>query len=257
MRSKIDEDKLMYAEAYKLYGQWQYEKGLHLIQLLNPKPGDSVLDIGCGTGDLTYQFAEKIYPDGELIAIDKDADRIAIAEASCVKDFQKTIVWQNIGMEILPECYQNHFDLAYSNYVMHWICDQKNVIKKLYDCLKPAGKFAMQVIVGTPSLVREIVLLRGEEGEKLLDQLHYTTIEIWQELFEQSGFQIDSISEGEDYYFKNFEEFIAWWEATTNEKKYRESIGDEKMKQLSNQYKNGISIYGKETIRLLASKLSN
>ena len=48
--------------------------------LLNIKPGYKVLDMGCGTGELTRFLAELVGEDGEVVGVDPDEERIRVAK---------------------------------------------------------------------------------------------------------------------------------------------------------------------------------
>lgn len=59
------------ATQYSKVSTWQYHRGRLLIELANPKNGEIVLELGCGTGQLTYEIANRVMPSGKVIAIDR------------------------------------------------------------------------------------------------------------------------------------------------------------------------------------------
>ena len=67
------------AEAYEENSSEQVRLGMDLIQKINPKKGDKVLDMGCGTGKLSEVFADLVGPEGQVVAIDPDTERLKIA----------------------------------------------------------------------------------------------------------------------------------------------------------------------------------
>ena len=54
---------------------WQY--GTSLVEMLNPQPGERVLDLGCGTGHLTAEIARA---GSEAVGIDNSPDMVRIAK---------------------------------------------------------------------------------------------------------------------------------------------------------------------------------
>ncbi|WP_220483146.1 trans-aconitate 2-methyltransferase [Paenibacillus thiaminolyticus] len=88
--------------------------GQNVIELLQPKAGESVLDVGCGTGDLTARIRES---GAHVVGIDKSEAMIAqarrkypnlrfiVADAECP----------------LPEAMAEAFDAVFSNAALHWM----------------------------------------------------------------------------------------------------------------------------------------
>ena len=49
---------------------------------VNPQPGDTILDLGCGTGGLSAYLAELVGPEGKVVGVDPDKDRLQVARQS-------------------------------------------------------------------------------------------------------------------------------------------------------------------------------
>lgn len=108
---------------------WQY--GENVLELLSPQPDERILDLGCGTGQLTEKIA---LAGAEVLGIDRAASMIekarqnypqlqfAVADA---RDFQV----------------EQPFDAVFSNAVLHWIPEPDAVICCIYQALKPGGRF--------------------------------------------------------------------------------------------------------------------
>ena len=58
----------------------QREDGLKLTKLLAPEKGDKVLYLGCGTGYLSKVLADLVGPEGQVIAIDPDTERLKVTK---------------------------------------------------------------------------------------------------------------------------------------------------------------------------------
>ena len=118
--------KEMCTEEYGRYNQAQKAEGLDLINLLALKPGEKVLDLGCGIGDLTKILAQRVAP-GQVVAIDPDEKRIEIANKEQAADNIKYLIG---GSDNMPG---ENYDIIYSNYVIHWIPNNKNIFGPLLD----------------------------------------------------------------------------------------------------------------------------
>ncbi|OXA48423.1 Malonyl-[acyl-carrier protein] O-methyltransferase [Folsomia candida] len=108
------------------------------------------MDIGCGTGNVTNALREKI-PHEKFHAFDKDPDMIAFAVGNNQSPDTITYViddiatpWENLCQET-KSC-EGQVDLAFSNYVLHWITDIQQVMENLTRLLKPGGVFYLNVI---------------------------------------------------------------------------------------------------------------
>ena len=103
------------AAAYEENSSVQAKLGLNLIQRLNPKKGSKILDLGCGTGKLTPVLADLVGPEGQVVGINPDTERLKIAKE---KHSAPNIVYLEADAEHLPG---EDYDLLFSNCVLHWV----------------------------------------------------------------------------------------------------------------------------------------
>ena len=103
--------------------------------MLDAKPGERILDLGCGTGHLTA----RIQKSGALvIGIDSSKDMVAQAKEN----------FPGIKFSVADATnfyFDEPFDAVFSNAVLHWIKDQDALIKNVYDNLKPGGRFVAEM----------------------------------------------------------------------------------------------------------------
>lgn len=105
-----------------------------LIDLLSPKPGERVLDIGCGTGHLTGRIAEL---GAEVVGIDASAEMIAQARKN----------YPGLRFEVQDTRafrFDLPFDAVFSNAALHWIKEPERVIVCVERALKPGGRFVAE-----------------------------------------------------------------------------------------------------------------
>src|SRR5580704_671084 len=104
---------------------WQY--GRDLLVLLNAKPGERILDVGCGTGQLTADITQF---GAEVVGIDSSPEMIATAQ----KNFPQ------VRFEVADATaltYADEFDVVISNAALHWVRDQPAAIASIARALKP------------------------------------------------------------------------------------------------------------------------
>ena len=108
-----------------------------LIDLLQIKPGDNILDVGCGTGKLTMNLSR--LTKGNIIGIDPSEGMISQA----IQQNKNTgIRFKILSAEQIN--YKNKFDIIFCNSTMQWFRDIDRIINNLFLALKAGGKVGIQ-----------------------------------------------------------------------------------------------------------------
>jgi trans-aconitate methyltransferase len=122
------------AELYDARHAFVWEKAKGLVELLAPKPGERILDLGCGTGALTAEIAAA---GAEVSGVDRSADMIAEAH----KKFPGLRFEVTDAREL---SFAGEFDAVFSNAVLHWIREPERVIVGVEKSLRPGGRFVAE-----------------------------------------------------------------------------------------------------------------
>ena len=136
--SSVKGDTPELATYYDKVSDYQYEMGLALIDMMKIKTGDSVLDVGCGTGRLALQVSGIVGPSGRVTGIDPSPHRIEIANTR--PGSSRNISFMIGQGEDLSGFHESAFDHAYYCAVFHWIEDKKSALQEAYRVLKPGGR---------------------------------------------------------------------------------------------------------------------
>ncbi|KAI9702712.1 MAG: hypothetical protein M1820_006096 [Bogoriella megaspora] len=123
------------ARGYVLVNDTQYDAGLFLLQRLNITSGMSVLDVGCGTGNLTNRIADVVGERGGVIGVDPSKERIAIA----LERTKPNLSFYEGRAEDLSQFPAARFDIVYVNSTFHWVQDQPAALLEFARVLKPGG----------------------------------------------------------------------------------------------------------------------
>jgi trans-aconitate 2-methyltransferase len=107
-----------------------------LAALIEPRPNMRIVDLGCGTGELTRELHEQLGAS-ETIGIDSSESMLQKATPSATLHFQRG--------DIESFASDRPFDLVFSNAALHWIPDHERLFAKLLSLLAPNGQLAVQM----------------------------------------------------------------------------------------------------------------
>ena len=111
------------------------EYGTSLIELLDPKPDESILDVGCGTGELTAKLAEL---SDDVIGID--------ASPSMIDHAQEAFPEIDFRVEDASDFdLDQNFDGLFSNAALHWVLQSEKAIECMYRHLKYGGRLVLEM----------------------------------------------------------------------------------------------------------------
>jgi SAM-dependent methyltransferase len=118
------------AADYARVGGFVAQLGGAALELLDPKPGERILDVGCGNGTLTRRIAEC---GATVLGIDNSPEMVAAARANGVD----ALLLVAEDMQFFAE-----FDAAFSNATLHWVLEKEQVARAIFRALRPGSRFA-------------------------------------------------------------------------------------------------------------------
>ncbi len=123
-------------ELYHKFQKERFAPFKDLMDLIVVRKGLRVLDLGCGTGELTEMVSEKL-PESEVLGIDSSPEMLA-------KAIQKKRT--GLNFELCPiEDLTDKWDLIFSNAAIQWVYNHQELIPRLVSLLKPGGQIAIQL----------------------------------------------------------------------------------------------------------------
>jgi len=172
-------------EAYdnKLGFVSQFGKGV--VELLNPQAGERILDLGCGTGDLSAEISSS---GAHVMGMDFSAKMIEQAK----KKYPEINFVVGNAEEFT---FQETFNAVFSNAALHWMTRPAMVISCVNDVLAEGGRFVVEF--GGKGNVQKIVeaisnVLSRDYGidASKLNPWYFPSIGEYSSLLEQQGFRV-------------------------------------------------------------------
>jgi SAM-dependent methyltransferase len=117
------------AADYAANARFVSDLGQPVLDLLQPQPGERILDIGCGDGALTERIAAS---GAQVVGIDASPELTAAARA------------RGLDVRLLDAralSFEHEFDAVFTNAVLHWIPELDVVLANVHRALRPGGRF--------------------------------------------------------------------------------------------------------------------
>lgn len=145
-------------ETYDRFKEERYAPFYDLSALVNKKPGMDVVDLGCGTGELTRKLADML-PDARVLGIDSSPEMLerAAAFAGTRVRFECRSIEEQTGSG-------QKWDLVFSNAALQWVDRHETLFPALISDLRPGGQLLVQMPAQHHNLTNRLLeALAGEE----------------------------------------------------------------------------------------------
>lgn len=173
------------ADSYDKNARFVSDLGAEILAWLAPKPGERILDLGCGDGALTGKLIE-----AGACVVGVDTSRSLLASASA-----RGIDARFMDGETLA--FDREFDAVFSNAALHWMTRAADVVAGVARALTPGGRFVAE-FGGRGNIAAIVTALRAVAKTRGLDPAlsagwFYPTPEEYRALLEGHGFAVERI----------------------------------------------------------------
>lgn len=157
-----------------------------VVELLNPLPGERILDLGCGDGVLT---AKLVAIGCSVVGVDGSAAQIEAARKlgldARVMDGEKL-------------SFSSEFDAVFSNAALHWMRSPEAVIFGVWRALRPEGRFVAEFgghgcVAKIKRALVDALNRRGLDGEAAVPW-YFPAVNEYSALLSKAGFSISTIA---------------------------------------------------------------
>jgi len=130
-----------------------------------PRPGDRVLDVGCGFGDTTQRLAELVGPEGDALGVDVSEPFIELARTEAEEAGAANVRFA-VG-DVQVTAFEESFDYAFSRMGIMFFANPVQALRNVCEALSPGGIFC--AVVWRRKLDNEWVLRAEAIVDKYLD----------------------------------------------------------------------------------------
>ena len=121
-------------ELYQSAHAFVWQRAADLVDLLDPKPGERVLDLGSGTGQLAAVIAQR---GAQVLGIDRSPEMIEQARRNA----------PGLRFEVddaTTFTVDAPFDAVFSNATLHWVKPPEAAVARVWAALRPGGRFVAE-----------------------------------------------------------------------------------------------------------------
>lgn len=172
-------------ESYATHARFVSELGAPVVDLLDPRPGERILDLGCGDGALSVAIAER---GASVVGVDSSEEMVDAARALGVDAHV---------VDAHALTFHHEFDAVFSNAALHWMPRPDEVIAGVARSLKPGGRFVGELgghgcIAAVVTALLAVLNRRGVDGASLIPW-YFPTPDDYSERLERHGLVVKTM----------------------------------------------------------------
>ena len=173
------------SDSYEENVRFVSDLGAGVLEWLDPKPGERILDLGCGDGVLTVKLVES---GADVVGADASEDFIQAARKRGID--ARLIDGHKLAFE-------KEFNAVFSNAALHWMTQPQKVIAGVARALKPGGRFVAEFggfgnVAAFCAAIRAVGEAMGEDI--VIDEpWFFPTEDLYSGMLEAAGFSVERI----------------------------------------------------------------
>jgi ubiquinone/menaquinone biosynthesis C-methylase UbiE len=113
-----------------------------LLDRVEVDPASRCLDIGCGAGDVTFEFAQRVGADGRVTGIDMDATKVTLAKESAARQGLSNVDF--LVMNVYEWAEPNSYDVVYCRNLLQHLSRPVDVLRTMWEGVRAGGVIVVE-----------------------------------------------------------------------------------------------------------------
>ena len=172
------------SERYARHARFVSDHGRSVVELLAPRAGECILDLGCGDGALTEALVEA---GADVIGVDSSANQVEAAR-------RRGLDARIMDARELP--FEETFDAVFSNAALHWVQDLPAALARTWRSLRPGGRFVGEMggdgnVAAVYAAVVSALAQRGIDATMAYPWV-FPSLDAFRAMLKDAGFEVRS-----------------------------------------------------------------
>ncbi len=113
-----------------------------LLDRVGVMTGWRCIDLGCGSGDVAFELAHRVGPDGQVVGIDADAEQLALVRAAAARTGVTNV--ELLVQDIDSWHARPEYDLVYARFVLQHLADPVSTLARMWAAVRPGGALVVE-----------------------------------------------------------------------------------------------------------------
>ncbi len=166
------------AQRYQARHSYVFAYGESLIEMLEPRAGERILDLGCGSGQLTARIAES---GADVMGLDRSEEMIAEAR----RNFPPL---KFVVADAADFALETTVDAVFSNAALHWVKNADGAAQSAARALRPGGRFVVEM--GGTGNVQTVIDAVLEAAGPVESPWYFPSVGEYATVLERHGFEV-------------------------------------------------------------------
>ena len=129
-------------ERLKVLARAHQQATSALLDRIDVRPGMRCVDVGCGSGDVTFELADRVGPSGHVLGIDMDEVKLGLARDTATEQGVANIEFRVVDVNEWSE--PGVYDVVFSRLLLEHLGRPVELLRRMWEAVSPGGVVAVE-----------------------------------------------------------------------------------------------------------------